>query len=66
MLLGISKRHQEPGKSQLPSSMKENLHTNWTVVIQAMKNYPKNISALKKGEAKKVQVTERLKDVISL
>ena len=27
---------------------------------------PKNISAVKKGEAKKVQVTERPKDVISL
>ena len=28
--------------------------------------YPKNISAVKKGEAKKVQVAEQLKDVISL
>ena len=28
--------------------------------------YPKNISAVKKGEAKKVQVTEQPKDVISL
>jgi len=28
--------------------------------------YPKNISAVKKGEAKKVQVTERLKSVKSL
>ena len=27
---------------------------------------PKNISAVKKGESKKVQVAERLKDVISL
>jgi len=27
---------------------------------------PKKISAVKKGEAKKVQVAERLKDVISL
>jgi len=30
------------------------------------KSYPKNISAVKKGEAKKVQVTERPKDMISL
>jgi len=30
------------------------------------KSYPKNISAVKKGETKKVQVTERPKDVISL
>ena len=30
------------------------------------KLYPKNISAVKKGEDKKVQVTERSKDVISL
>jgi len=29
-------------------------------------SYPKNISAVKKGEAKKVQVTERLKGVKSL
>jgi len=29
-------------------------------------SYPKNISAVKKGQVKKVQVTERLKDVISL
>jgi len=28
--------------------------------------YPKNISAVKKGEAKKMQVAERPKDVISL
>jgi len=28
--------------------------------------YPKNIFAVKKGEVKKVQATERLKDVISL
>ena len=28
--------------------------------------YPKNISAVEKGEAKKVQVTEWPKDVISL
>ena len=30
------------------------------------KSYPKNISTVKKGESKKVQVTERPKDVISL
>jgi len=30
------------------------------------KTYSKNISAVKKGEVKKVQVTERPKDVISL
>ena len=30
------------------------------------KSYPKNISTVKKGKAKKVQVTERPKDVISL
>ena len=29
-------------------------------------SYPKNISAVKKGEAKKVQVAERPKDMISL
>jgi len=29
-------------------------------------SYPKNISAVKKGEDKKVQVTEQPKDVISL
>jgi len=28
--------------------------------------FPKNISAVKKGKAKKVQVTEQPKDVISL
>ena len=28
-------------------------------------SYPKNISAVKKGEPKKVQITERPKDVIS-
>jgi len=34
---------------------------------EVVKNtYPKNISAVKKGEVKKVQVTERPKDVISL
>jgi len=36
----------------------KNRHDNGT--------YPKNISAVKKGEPKKVQVTERTKDVISL
>ena len=30
------------------------------------KSYSKNSSAVKKGKAKKVQVTEQLKDVISL
>jgi len=29
-------------------------------------SYPKNISAVKKGKTKKVQVTEQPKDVISL
>jgi len=29
-------------------------------------SYPKNIFAVKKGESKKVQITERPKDVISL
>jgi len=38
---------------------KEHLH------ICVYCTYPKNISAVKKGEAKKVQVTERPKDVIS-
>jgi len=39
-----------------------------SVVIYEVKyeSYPKNISAVKKGEAKKVQVTERPKDVMSL
>ena len=31
-----------------------------------MYTYPKNISAVKKGEDKKVQITEQTKDVISL
>jgi len=31
-----------------------------------VQTYPKNISAIKKGKAKKVQVTERLKGVKSL
>jgi len=31
-----------------------------------MISYPKNISAVKKGESKKVQVTEQPKNVISL
>ena len=34
----------------------------WTKVL----SYPKNISAEKKGKARKVQVTEQSKDVISL
>ena len=34
--------------------------------IQCCFTYPKNISVVKKGEDKKVQVAERLKDVISL
>ena len=38
----------------------------WSDVQVYMLSYPKNISAVKKGEAKKVQVAERPKDVISL
>ena len=34
--------------------------------MQLSRSYPKNIFAVKKGEDKKVQVAERLKDVISL
>ena len=34
--------------------------------VQQYCTYPKNISAVKKGEDKKVQVTEQPKDVISL
>ena len=37
------------------------LHTD-----ESSLTYPKNIFAVKKGEPKKVQVTERRKDVISL
>ena len=36
------------------------------VLILVDTTYSKNSSAVKKGKAKKVQVTERLKDVISL
>ena len=35
-------------------------------VLCMFKTYSKNSSAVKKGKAKKVQVTECLKDVISL
>jgi len=34
--------------------------------IVSLVSCPKNISAVKKGKSKKVQVAERLKDVISL
>ena len=37
-----------------------------TAIQSSQIDCPKNISAVKKGEAKKVQVTERPKDVISL
>ena len=39
------------------------------IILEALhftSTYSKNSSAVKKGKAKKVQVTERLKDVISL
>jgi len=35
-------------------------------IIVVIIYYPKNISAVKKGEAKKVQVAKRPKDVITL
>ena len=38
---------------------------NWKMEMEN-RNYSKNSSAVKKGKAKKVQVTEQLKDVISL
>jgi len=38
---------------------------HWTHICMDV-SYSKNISDVKKGEAKKVQVTERPKDVISL
>ena len=38
----------------------------WNLINGGQTNCPKNISAVKKGEAKKVQVAERLKDVKSL
>ena len=41
-------------------------HLQWTICRSHNKSYSKNSSAVKKGKAKKVQVTERLKDVISL
>jgi len=37
-----------------------------SIIVSVSYDYPKNISAVKKGEAKKVQVTERPKNVISL
>ena len=37
----------------------------YTCILEFI-SYPKNIFAVKKGEDKKVQVAERLKDVISL
>jgi len=41
----------------------ENIATSITYTLLS---YPKNISAVKKGKPKKVQVTEWPKDVISL
>jgi len=35
-------------------------------MMSNLESYSKNSSAVKKGKAKKVQATERLKDVISL
>jgi len=36
------------------------------ILLKELISYPRNISAVKKGEDKKVHVTERPKDVISL